>query len=235
MRKIKIYSTTGGLFQVETDVTTWGELKTVLANKGIDYAGRKAVESKNNTTLEKDEAILFEGEFMIMLTPEKTKSGAEYKEIRTEIANLISASNEAKEFFNAGKNYTNKSKDELERLLNEWKGNNQTTTSTLVEYKEEVKPVVMQETLPTNEVKNPSYKPTLNSVITAILALDEYSDNQENFDLAIELLKGEQDAGDIKAALELMKEDSDEVSTAIKTQPAPTLTDEERAWIDKMR
>ena len=120
MRKIKVFSTATGLKIVESSAVTWGELKEQLSNEDISVSNVKAVENKTNTTLELDDAKLPESDFVLMLSPEKTKSGG-YKEVRETIQTIISLNGEtAKNHFNQGKNYTIKSYSELESLLSLW-------------------------------------------------------------------------------------------------------------------
>jgi hypothetical protein len=120
MRTIKVYSTSTGLAQLQSAATTWGQLMSDLANNGIQYHGMKAVESKNNTSLERDDAILPTDSFVLMLSPEKTKSGG-YRETRDAIQLIIAKYGiVAKNHFNSSKNYTLKSASELEILLDSW-------------------------------------------------------------------------------------------------------------------
>lgn len=75
MRTIKIYSTVGTSGAVETAVTTLGELKPLLAAKGITYSGMKLLIGETRNELSMDESVLPEGDFKLYLMPEKTKSG----------------------------------------------------------------------------------------------------------------------------------------------------------------
>lgn len=83
-RKIKVISTLGVSGTIETNVTTSAELKPLLNQRNIDYAGMKLVvgETRNEITL--DEAVLPTGDFKLYLMPMKTKSGG-----MEEIASLI--------------------------------------------------------------------------------------------------------------------------------------------------
>lgn len=120
MRTIKVYSTSTGLAQLQSAATTWGQLMSDLASNGIQYHGMKAVESKNNTSLERDDAILPTDSFVLMLSPEKTKSGG-YREVRETIQSIIATHGiVAKNHFNSVRNYTLKSASELEYLLDQW-------------------------------------------------------------------------------------------------------------------
>jgi len=76
IRFIKIYSTVGVSGQIETNVSTLGELKPLLAQREIDYSGMKLVIGATKTELSLDEAKLPEGDFKLYLMPVKTKSGS---------------------------------------------------------------------------------------------------------------------------------------------------------------
>lgn len=80
-RTIVIYNTQSGTdFEVNTDVKTWGELKSILSSQVNKITSMKAVVSHNSATLEADEAILPDsppsGENLtIFLSPMEVKSG----------------------------------------------------------------------------------------------------------------------------------------------------------------
>lgn len=82
-RIIKIYSTTGQGGNIETNVTTLGELKPILEDRGINFSNMKMLlgDTKNEVSL--DEAVLPTGNFKIFLVPQKTKSG------NSELVNLF--------------------------------------------------------------------------------------------------------------------------------------------------
>lgn len=135
-RTVKIYSTSTGLKLIQSSAKTWGELQSELSSNNISYSNMNAVENVNNSTLMLSEAKLPEGEFVLMLTPQKTKSGSDYKTIRAEVVNAINEHGElAKEHFNSGgRNYTNKTKVELAILLENWKSKT-TKTVNIIEQK----------------------------------------------------------------------------------------------------
>lgn len=121
MRKVKVYSTAFGLKAVNSTATTWSELQNDLFNNDIRFSDMNAVENVGNTTLVLDEAKLPEGEFVLMLTPQKTKSGSTYKQVRATAVEIITKYGvPAKNHFNQGKNYTNKSESELMALIVIW-------------------------------------------------------------------------------------------------------------------
>ena len=142
VREIVAYATKGGkIAKINTDVKTWGELKPLLRGEGYDLNSLLAAESINRADLVNDLAVLPEGPFRVFLRPKQTKSGADlpYKEVRAKVQELIASDGEvAKAHFNEGKNYTTKKGDELNVLLNSYKGGSGTTSSAKAEPKEEV-------------------------------------------------------------------------------------------------
>ena len=133
VREIVAYATKGGkIAKINTDVKTWGELKPLLKGEGYDLNSLLAAESINRADLVNDLAVLPEGPFRVFLRPKQTKSGADlpYKEVRAKVQELIASDGDvAKAHFNEGKNYTTKKGDELNVLLNSYKGGSGTTTS----------------------------------------------------------------------------------------------------------
>ena len=146
MRTITVYSTSGrNGINVITDVQTWGALKTELSTKQIQHDKMKAVIGETKNTLEAPNAVLPEGDFSLFLMPLRTKSGIDvqnmsYKELRSSIKDEITEhGTEASEFFNGGgKNYTNKSTDEMKSLLQNWL-NKLTGKPSVSEKKESIK------------------------------------------------------------------------------------------------
>ena len=141
VREIVAYATKGGkIAKINSDVKTWGELKPLLKREGYDLNSLLAAESINRADLVNDLAVLPEGPFRIFLRPKQTKSGADlpYKEVRAKVQELIASDGDvAKTHFNEGKNYTTKKGDELNVLLNSYKGGSVTTSSAKAEPKKE--------------------------------------------------------------------------------------------------
>ena len=139
VREIVAYATKGGkIAKINTDVKTWGELKPLLKREGYDLNSLLAAESINRADLVNDLAVLPEGPFRVFLRPKQTKSGADlpYKEVRAKVQELIASDGDvAKAHFNEGKNYTTKKGDELNVLLNSYKGGSGTTSSAKAEPK----------------------------------------------------------------------------------------------------
>lgn len=141
VREIVAYATKGGkIAKISTDAKTWGELKPLLRIEGYDLNSLLAAESINRADLVNDLAVLPEGPFRVFLRPKQTKSGADlpYKEVRAKVQELIASDGDvAKAHFNEGKNYTTKKGDELNVLLNSYKGGSGTTSSAKAEPKKE--------------------------------------------------------------------------------------------------
>ena len=141
VREIVAYATKGGkIAKINTDVKTWGELKPLLKREGYDLNSLLAAESINRADLVNDLAVLPEGPFRVFLRPKQTKSGADlpYKEVRAKVQELIASDGDvAKAHFNEGKNYTTKKGDELNTLLNSYKGGSTATSSEKAEPKKE--------------------------------------------------------------------------------------------------
>ena len=141
VREIVAYATKGGkIAKINSDVKTWGELKPLLKMEGYDLNSLLAAESINRADLVNDLAVLPEGPFRVFLRPKQTKSGADlpYKEVRAKVQELIASDGDvAKAHFNEGKNYTTKKGDELNVLLNSYKGCSGTISSTKAEPKKE--------------------------------------------------------------------------------------------------
>ena len=145
VREIVAYATKGGkIAKINTDVKTWGELKPLLRNEGYDLNSLLAAENINRADLVNDLAVLPEGPFKVFLRPKQTKSGADlpYKEVRAKIQELIASDGDvAKAHFNVDKNYTTKKGDELNVLLNSYKGGSKTASISKAEpVKEEKSP-----------------------------------------------------------------------------------------------
>jgi hypothetical protein len=77
-REITIFTTKGEKIKIQSSATTWGELKSVVENKGFDMNQFKALESVNRTSLESSIAILPTTAFTLFISPIKTKSGVDY-------------------------------------------------------------------------------------------------------------------------------------------------------------
>lgn len=81
---------------ITTSASTWGELENELKNQGLDTNGMKATHKENRTTFESSTSALPSGDFTVILTPTKVKSGAidfeeEINKCKTLIASLFTA------------------------------------------------------------------------------------------------------------------------------------------------
>jgi len=87
MRKINILSTLVGNRQVQSSAVLFAELFTDLQNLGLDiesykYVVGKTTEGPAGFTLELPTAELPKGDFTLVVTPLKTKAGADYREMK---------------------------------------------------------------------------------------------------------------------------------------------------------
>jgi hypothetical protein len=238
MRTVKIYSTTNGLNQLETKATTWGQLKNEMNLRGINYSGMKATESSKNNTLELDEAGLPEGNFVLMLSPQKTKSGngMSYNELRAAIKALVDSSDEAKAHFNhSGKNYTNRSRAELEELYESYLKLVPAKSETVkveekVEFSRPIMNLVEDESgeivgeFPEDEEGNEGM---ITDCIDDLMLTDEYNERTDDFELAFQLLRGEITAEELRSKTPMMP--------IVQEKTAPKLSQEEEEWIRKMQ
>lgn len=124
VRTITLYATKGGKkAKLETDVTTWKELKSLAKAEGYDVDKLLSTENVTRHDLVNDEALLPEGAFTLFMRPKQVKSGnrgegLSYKEIKAAIKEDFTAHPaEAAAHYNEGKNYTTKSTEDLRGLL----------------------------------------------------------------------------------------------------------------------
>ena len=89
-RVITAFTTRGKKEKITTDVATWGELKPLLENAGIEVDKLLATENQNKSDLVNDAAVLPTVDFVIFFRPKETKSGSlSYKETRNAIKEAI--------------------------------------------------------------------------------------------------------------------------------------------------
>lgn len=207
MRKVKVYSTAFGLKAINSTATTWGELQAVLAENGVSYNGMNAVENVGNTTLVLNEARLPEGDFVLMLTPIKTKSGSDYKLVRAKVVEIITKYGiPAKEHFNqGGRNYTNKNTGELLGLITLWNENNNVKT---------VAPAATPVATPVTFV---AAKLSFTEALRAVLSYDEIEDYEDLESHILDVI------------------DAVEYDGVNETSKLEGLSDEENEWINKMK
>jgi len=112
----------------------WESLKPVIQQAGYNLDNMKAVEGVNRHTLEHPQAVLPDGDFRVFLMPYESKGGAKRAELYATIRDFIEANEEkAKAHFNADKNYTTKSSEELEALVKSYKPRKATTSKAKAE------------------------------------------------------------------------------------------------------
>jgi len=135
--KVTVFSTKGRKrSEVNAEVATWGELKSVLAAEGIETEGMRAIIGESQVTLESSKALLpVDFDFTLFLSPIKVKSGADvenmsYKECKEFIKLESAKSAEAKEHFG---NYTIMSTSQLRALIESYLSNATATVDTKVE------------------------------------------------------------------------------------------------------
>jgi hypothetical protein len=155
MIKIKIFTTKGRTGDViETNVTTWGELKKLVSNAGVSLSNMQATESINKTTFADDAAIIPTQDFALFLRPVKTKAGANYANMsRKEMTDSMSPEQKTALKEATGKNWTNCSTDALRDFLMA----NSSSKAGAKAVEKSVKPVAKASTSkPTSKIVNTS-------------------------------------------------------------------------------
>lgn len=180
MREIRIFSTKVKK-KLQSDVSTWGELKRLLNVNDISYNGMTAALSGSKVSLEHNDAVLPTDNFVLYLMPSKVKSGINidafsYMDLRVAIQEIIeSAGDTAKNFFNASKNYTRKPTEELRQLLKDWNKQVPVKSSKNVEIESIIK--ALQE-MPHNKYINDA----ILSLESAISSWEDEDELQAEFD-----------------------------------------------------
>ena len=208
VREIVAYATKGGkIAKINSDVKTWGELKPLLKREGYDLNSLLAAESINRADLVNDLAVLPEGPFRVFLRPKQTKSGADlpYKEVRAKVQELIASDGDvAKAHFNEGKNYTTKKGDELNVLLNSYKGGSGTTSSAKAEPKKEAVKAEEKASPKASEAQEFSEEGCIKVAVEALSKIKSV-DTTAIISLVKDLLKG-----NVPAAAPVKKEPTEE-------------------------
>lgn len=223
-RTVKIYSTSTGLKLIQSSAKTWGELQSELSSNNISYSNMNAVENVNNSTLMLSEAKLPEGEFVLMLTPQKTKSGSDYKTIRAEVVDAINTHGElAKEHFNSGgRNYTNKTKVELAILLANWKYNKSTSAT----------PIVKVEGVATPKLKVDSTTP---KVQATTLASAKVAEKKMSFVEALKLVLTYDEIANYEDLESYIQDAIDAEAEEPAEDEKQNLSADELSWINSMK
>jgi hypothetical protein len=129
-RNVTVFSTGGNNRKVTfpSSAKTWGDLKNDMDDNGVSYDGMTAVERTSKNAFTVNESVLPEGDFLIYLMPEKTKSGVDastwpHKQCKQFIQAAIEKYGDAAlKHFNKGDNYTRKSTEKLRKLVNTFPG-----------------------------------------------------------------------------------------------------------------
>ncbi|ALN97166.1 hypothetical protein [Flavobacterium phage FpV4] len=188
-RVITLYATKGAKkAKLETEATTWGELKSLIKREGYDLDKLHATENINKTDLVNDAAVLPTGDFTVFMRPKQVKSGGRgdglsYKEIKSAIKDdFTSFKEEADAHYNQEKNYTTKGTEILRGLLNTFVAPSGVAKA---EVKEEVAPVVT-ETATVIETPSAPVRTITNAdrVEQVETLLKEICDNTENEDVS---------------------------------------------------
>lgn len=90
MRTVKI-STSGadGLREIETEATTWSELKSDMNDAGISTDSMKGVVRETKVSLEANDAQIPGGNFTVMLFTGKIKSGFDNAQMMRDLRDSI--------------------------------------------------------------------------------------------------------------------------------------------------
>lgn len=84
-----------GMREIQTEATTWGELKSDLLDAGISTDGMKGVVRETKVSLEASDAQLPDTDFTVMLFTGKIKSGFDHAEMMRALRdNIENAYNE---------------------------------------------------------------------------------------------------------------------------------------------
>jgi hypothetical protein len=173
MRTIRLFTTRGKKASIQTNARTWGEIKAQVEREmDTSISSLIATETVNKTDLRADGAVLPEGDFTIIFRQKDTKAGADvstlsYRECRETIRNIIAQDPSAKDFFNEGGNYTNKSTEDLRALISSWEN--------LQEVEEEVEE---------SNSENSDLASVLQSALAKVTDFAEESDDEEAIERA---------------------------------------------------
>ena len=145
-RTITLYASKGGKKEkVETDATTWGELKILARDLGYDVDKLLCTENVTRKDLVHDAAILPEDPFTLFMRPAQVKSGSRdvsllaYRDIKAGIKEDIDTYGEiARIHYNRDKNYTVKPTQELRELLGSFVASEVISENLVMEIAEEI-------------------------------------------------------------------------------------------------
>lgn len=125
LRTITVFTTKGKQkAKIETDVTTWGELKPLVQAQGYDLGSLHATENINRADLVNLQAVLPNQDFVLFLRPKKTKSGLDVEGLGFKALRAVVKDHgeHVKEYLNnySDKNWTQLTTAELSEALSEY-------------------------------------------------------------------------------------------------------------------
>ena len=223
-RIITVFTSKGGKTKIETDVTTWGELKP-LVEETIDLTNLQPTESVTKTTLLHSEAILPVMDFVLFLRPIKQKAGANYsdmsfKELRTHLTDKDKEDLKA----STGQNWTRVTRVDIEAQLS--KSESKVGTPVNTEIVEEAQVPSPSPKAKKSEDKVQQFVPISDPSITNLDRINTVKDLlQEICDTS--------DNDEVCNAVDLAKFEVDNVLEAIKNSPKDCNLDEEYAELLK--
>lgn len=170
-RVITIYSTKGGMKEITTRATTWGEFKPEVEKAGYDLKNLAATCGNTRNGLERDDAKLQEGDYTIFLRPVKTKSGAALKADakRSDVNAIVKEMTEKygedfRTHINSKGNWTRVTTPEVVELVNSYKPSGKKTDNgvgkvvkTVAESKKPAKKTSTTEKAKATEVTDGNY------------------------------------------------------------------------------
>jgi len=120
MRTVTVFSTKGSRrAKIETDVTTWGELRSLVEKEGYDVDKLHATENIRRTDLTHKDAVLPMSAFTLFMRPKKTKSGGNYDNMGfTQLRGELDDEDKSIISEQTGKNWTQCSTEDLRNYLN---------------------------------------------------------------------------------------------------------------------
>lgn len=200
VRTITLYATKGGKkAKLETNVTTWKELKSLAKGEGYDVDKLLSTENVTRHDLVNDEALLPEGPFTLFMRPKQVKSGnrgagLSYKDIKAAIKeDFANYPDAAAAHYNQEKNYTTKGTEVLRDLLSSF------VAPSDKKVKEEVKeaasevPTTQEETTstPVKTITNADRAGQINVLLSEIIANASSEDVKDRADeIKTEFMEG---------------------------------------------
>lgn len=129
MKTITVYNSANSeLKEIKTNATTRSEVEKALKENDIAFNNMSFIVAETENSLVTPQSVVPEGDFTLMLSPKKVKSGG-YKELKEYIKSQRENNEKAREFFG---NYTQKTTPELESLVVKWKGKSSSKSTSVV-------------------------------------------------------------------------------------------------------